>query len=164
MGGAINYMHLHVGMKEGRRPSTTHTCPQAHATHQLLQKHTNTYTPQQLLQKHTNTYAPQSSISAQCDILTPNADNTGTSPTHTTSAHLHTQLKNRTHPHRMHVSIRWPLLSHLYGRDAQGPNICQAVISYLLNHLGGHPERSTDDSVTLRHCVLERCVCKKSSL
>lgn len=59
-----------------------------------------------------------------------------------------------THPHRMDVSIRRFPLSHLYGCDAQGPDVSQTVVADLLDHLWGHPERSTNDSVSLCHGVL----------
>lgn len=61
-----------------------------------------------------------------------------------------------THSHRMDVSVGRFTLCHLYGRDAQGPDVSHTVVANLLDHLRGHPERSTDYSVSLCHGVLQR--------
>jgi len=61
-----------------------------------------------------------------------------------------------THSHGMDVSVGRFALCHLYGRDAQRPDVSDTVVANLLDHLWGHPEGSTDHSVSLRHSVLQR--------
>lgn len=61
-----------------------------------------------------------------------------------------------THSHGMDVSIGRFALCHLYGCDAQRPNVSHAVVADLLDHLWGHPERSTNHSVSLCHGILQR--------
>lgn len=55
----------------------------------------------------------------------------------------------------MNVCIRRFTLCHLYGCDAQGPDVSYTVVADLLNYLGCHPEWSTDHSVSLCHGVLQ---------
>lgn len=61
----------------------------------------------------------------------------------------------QTHSHRMDVSIRRLSLCHLYGCDAQGPDISYTVVADLLDHLWRHPKWCTDHSVSLCHGVLQ---------
>lgn len=56
----------------------------------------------------------------------------------------------------MDVSIGRFALCHLYGCDAQGPDVSHTVVADLLYHLWGHPKRSPNHSVSFRHGVLER--------
>lgn len=66
----------------------------------------------------------------------------------------HPSLAHYTYSHGMYVSIGRFALCHLYGCDAQGPDISDTIVSNLLDHLWGHPERSTNHSVSFCHSVL----------
>ncbi len=61
-----------------------------------------------------------------------------------------------TYSHGMDVSVGRFALGHLYGCDAQGPDVSHTVVANLLDHLWGHPERSANHSVSLCHGVLQR--------
>lgn len=61
-----------------------------------------------------------------------------------------------THPHWVDVRVGRLALRHLYGGDAQGPDVRHAIVPDLLDHLWSHPEGSADHRVALGHGVLHR--------
>lgn len=61
-----------------------------------------------------------------------------------------------THPHGVDVSVGRFALGHLQGRDAQRPDVCNAVVANLLDDFRCHPERGAYHRVPLGHGVLNR--------
>lgn len=60
------------------------------------------------------------------------------------------------YPHWMDVSIRGFPFCHLYGSDAQGPDVSHTVVTDFLNYLRSHPEWGSYYSIAFCHCILQR--------